>query len=238
MSATLVLEKVEGPSTSLTFLGILLDMQKMEARLPPEKLQRLKQEVSQWLVKDNATKRQILSLVGLLQHATKVVRCGRALVARMYSTVAKVQKLHYYTRLTHEFHSDLAWWYTFISLCNGVSLFQWSGSNRLPHCVLPTNVSGSWDCGSTFNGYWFQWKWPPELSPIPIMAKELAPITAESYRKNGAERSETHTHFFHLNGEKTSGTLIICDTAAVLVRSTAVNKHWKNTFISFTGHTH
>ena len=52
----LALETVEGPSTSLTFLGILLDAQKMEAHLPPEKLQRLKQEVSQWLVKDNATR--------------------------------------------------------------------------------------------------------------------------------------------------------------------------------------
>jgi len=72
----LALEIVEGPSTLLIFLGILLDTQKMEARLPPEKLQRLKQEVAQWLVKNSATKRQILSLVGLLQH----VRCGRAFV--------------------------------------------------------------------------------------------------------------------------------------------------------------
>jgi len=39
LGVPLALEKVEGPSTSLTFLGILLDTQKMEARLPPEKLE-------------------------------------------------------------------------------------------------------------------------------------------------------------------------------------------------------
>ena len=88
LGVPLTLEKVEGPSTSLTFLVILLDTQKIEARLPPEKLQRFKQEVAQWLVKNNATKRHILSLVGLLQHATKVVRYGRAFVACMYSTAA------------------------------------------------------------------------------------------------------------------------------------------------------
>jgi len=75
------------------------------------------------MVKNNATKRQILSLVGLLQHATKVVRCGRAFVVCMYSTAAKVKQLGYYTRLSHDFHSDLAWWHTFLSQWNGVSFF-------------------------------------------------------------------------------------------------------------------
>ena len=35
----LALEKVEGPSDSLTSLGITLDTQHMEARLPPDKVQ-------------------------------------------------------------------------------------------------------------------------------------------------------------------------------------------------------
>ena len=35
-------QKLEGPSTSLTFLGIVLETQKMEMRLPKEKLEELK----------------------------------------------------------------------------------------------------------------------------------------------------------------------------------------------------
>ena len=92
----LALEKADGPTICLTFLGITLDTHKMEIRLPEDKLTRIREEVSSWLQKKKATKRQILSLVGLLQHATKVVRHGRTFVARIYKTAAKVRELSYY----------------------------------------------------------------------------------------------------------------------------------------------
>ena len=77
----LALEKVEGPSTALSFLGIMLNTITMEAKLPEEKLRKLRVEVSQWVHRTSARKREILSLVGSLQYATKVVRCGRAFVS-------------------------------------------------------------------------------------------------------------------------------------------------------------
>ena len=107
-------EKIEGPSTCLTFLGITLDTARMEFRLLQDKLLRIKESLGRWLLKKTATKREILSLVGLLQHATKVIQCGRTFVARMYATAAKVKQLHYFTRLNKEFRSDIAWWHTFI----------------------------------------------------------------------------------------------------------------------------
>jgi len=76
LGVPLAVEKVEGPSTLLTFLGIVLDTVRMEARLPTDKLHHIHHQVKTWLSKRRATKRQILSLVGLLQHATKVVRPG------------------------------------------------------------------------------------------------------------------------------------------------------------------
>jgi len=66
-------EKVEGPTDCLTFLGISLDIQSMQARLPDNKLHRIHHQVASWLSRKKATKREILSLVGLLQHATKVL---------------------------------------------------------------------------------------------------------------------------------------------------------------------
>jgi len=60
----------------------------MKIRLPQDKLFRIKEVLTKWLRKKTTTKREILSLVGLLQHATKVVRCGRTFVARMYATAA------------------------------------------------------------------------------------------------------------------------------------------------------
>ena len=106
LGVPLAAEKLEGPSTSLCFLGIILDAEHMEIRLPADKLTRIKQLLITWLPRKKATKRQILSLVGTLQHATKVVRPGRAFVARMYSTAAKLRKMYF---ITKSFRSDLVW---------------------------------------------------------------------------------------------------------------------------------
>jgi len=78
----LAMDKVEGPSHCLTFLGIILDTQKVQARLPDDKLSRIKQQLSNFPTLQyfppscgyTTRRREILSLVGLLQHASKVVK--------------------------------------------------------------------------------------------------------------------------------------------------------------------
>ena len=45
----LALEKIEGPSQCLTFLGITLDSQLMQAHLPEDKLKRIRNQVAAWL---------------------------------------------------------------------------------------------------------------------------------------------------------------------------------------------
>ena len=161
-------EKIEGTATSLPFLGILFDSQKMKACLPPDKLQRTKEELLNWLAKIKATKRQILSLVGLLHHSTKVIHHGRSFVSRMYVTAAKVKELDYYTRLNINFRSDLPRWLH--------SLFRWNTTIHTFNFSIHTNTSGTLGCGAVFGNQWLQWKWPLEWQPIGIMAKELVPI--------------------------------------------------------------
>ena len=108
LGVPLAQEKVVGPTTCLNFLVITLDSERIEIRLPEDKFKRIRAEVSSWLQKKSATKRQILSLVGILQHATKVVRPGRTFVARMYSTAAKVKNWHF----TQDWLRNLSWIYT------------------------------------------------------------------------------------------------------------------------------
>ena len=120
----LALEKVEGPSTSLKFLGITFDTIHMEAHLTVDKLQRTRELVSSWMFKKKATKHEILSLIGVLQHATRIVQPGRTFLSSMYATAAKLRDLHFYTRLNKEFRSDLCWWDIFLESCNGLSLLQ------------------------------------------------------------------------------------------------------------------
>ena len=121
MGVPLAVEKVERPTTLLSFLGIGIDTVKMEARLPVDELTRICHLVDTWLHKKSATKQEILSLAGLLQHATKIVHSGRTFASRMYATAAKLEKMHYFTRLNKEFHSDLAWWHAFLQSWNGLN---------------------------------------------------------------------------------------------------------------------
>ena len=80
-------EKTEGPSSCITFLGIEIDTSANQLRLPRDKLDRLHMEMQKWLPmkrkqspRRSGTKRELLSLLGLLSHAARVVSPGRAFV--------------------------------------------------------------------------------------------------------------------------------------------------------------
>ena len=117
LGVPLASDKLEGPSTSLSFLRIVLDTDHMEIILPDDKLSRTQEMIKTWFPKKKATKRQILSLVGTLQHATKVVRAGRSFKSQIYDTAAKLRKMHFLTRLNTAFRSDLFWWHIFLQSC-------------------------------------------------------------------------------------------------------------------------
>ena len=135
-----------------TFLGITLDTQSMEAHLPADKLKRIVTLALSWLKRKKAIEREILTLVGLLQHATKVVKLGCTFITRMYATAAKVKKLSYYTRLTKEFRSDLQWWHMFLTKWNGISVLCTLYITCPQDHQIQTDASETWGCGAYFNG--------------------------------------------------------------------------------------
>ena len=115
-------------------------------------------------------------MVGLLQHATKVIKPGRTFVARMYREAARLKNLSHFTRLTKDFHSDLRWWHLFMSTWNGVSFMDCSPQTPHANYQITTDASGSWGCGAVFETQWFQLAWSTEWTRMDIMAKELVPI--------------------------------------------------------------
>ena len=58
--------KVEDPTTTLTFLGILLNTTSMEASITSERKQALLQELSSTHARKKCTKQELLSLIGKL----------------------------------------------------------------------------------------------------------------------------------------------------------------------------
>ena len=179
LGVPLAAHKSEGPSTCLTFLGIEIDSVARELRLPADKLQRLSTVLASWADRKTCLRKELESLVGLLNHACKVVRPGRTFLRRMIDLLtatgnAGISRPNHHIRLSREFRADLAWWRLFVSRWNGVGLIQPSidVSNHQFH----SDASGRWGCGAWYGLHWFQYEWDHESSLLDISVKELAPV--------------------------------------------------------------
>lgn len=171
----LAVEKIEGPIEWIIFLGIELDSRTMSMRLPEEKLQHLRRLVAQWIQKKAATKRSLLSLIGELAHASKVVIPGRVFLRRMIDRAHSRRNLDHWIRLNEDFISDLYWWHLYLEQWNGVSLLA-SHVFHPPDVMLFTDASGKWGCGATTGQEWFQCAWSERWASTNIATKELVPI--------------------------------------------------------------
>ena len=176
LGVPLAAHKTEGPSTRITFLGIELDTEARTVRLPEDKLRRLQREIRVWRGRKICTKRDLLSLIGQLQHACCVVKPGRTFLRRMIDLSSVAKELHHCIRLNKGFRSDLQWWSYFLPRWNGHSMMSGVIRERWD-ITLTSDASGSWGCGAyTSTGEWFQLKWPQSWEGVHITVKELMPI--------------------------------------------------------------
>ena len=107
--------KRDGPTTCLTFLGIEVDTITSQLCLPADKLCRLQTLLTDW--GDRKVCQELESLVGLLNHVCKVIRCGCFFLRRMLDLLHGVP-MHclcpHSIRLNRAFRLDLAWWHSFM----------------------------------------------------------------------------------------------------------------------------
>ena len=115
--------KTVGPSTVLTFLGIEIDSVSQELRLPADKLSRLRESLSQWERKRNASKHELQVIIGLLNHAAAVVRPGRVFTRQLIDASKLPRRPSHRVRLNAGCRADIAWWATFMGEWNGTALF-------------------------------------------------------------------------------------------------------------------
>ena len=94
----------------------------MELRLPQDKLARLKQLVLTWCRKKECRKRDLLSVIGVLSHAYKVIKAGRSFLIRLIDLSKAAKRPEHFIRLNRQAKSDLEWWLTFANSWNGVSM--------------------------------------------------------------------------------------------------------------------
>ena len=176
-------EKTEGPTTTLTFLGIELDSVKMQLRLPQVKLQNLTSQINYWMQNRSSSgdspkphhtgsKRDLLSLMGLLNHACSVVRPGRTFLHSLIDASTTVKHLDHHVTLRAKAKADIVWWHLFLQSWNGISILPEAD----PSHFVYSDASGSWGCGGYWKGQWFQIQWPNNWLQMHIAPKEFIPI--------------------------------------------------------------
>ena len=76
-------EKTMGPTTELKFACITLDTVSMEARLPDDKLDKCREQLSSFCFRKSVTLKELQSLIALLHFACSLVVPGRAFLHRL-----------------------------------------------------------------------------------------------------------------------------------------------------------
>ena len=171
--------KSVGPTTTLVFLGVELDSIQMSLSVPHDKLVSIKESVSRWRGLKACRKHDLLTLIGVLSHASKVVYASRIFLHRLIDLSTMAKKPDHFIRLNAEAWSDLQWWAQFMELWNGVAMLP-SVIRQPPAHTLTSDASGSWGCGTFTGSAWFLLQWAGMLKDAHIVVKELVPIVIAS----------------------------------------------------------
>ena len=118
------LYKTEGPSTSLTFLGIVINPTSFELRLPTEKVQHLQSLIREWARKRACIRKELECLLGHLFHAASVACPGQTFLRQLFGLLHMTRVPNYYVCLPAGVRADLAWWKCFLQVWNGPSFFR------------------------------------------------------------------------------------------------------------------
>ena len=102
LGVPIAVDKLVLPTTHITFLGIEIDSVDHYIRLPSDKLMELKTLLAYWIDKKKSSKCELLSLIGKLSFAAKVVKPG----AHLSATVDRSQQNSLQTSFFHRHKSS------------------------------------------------------------------------------------------------------------------------------------
>ena len=150
-------EKIEGPATCLTFLGIELDTVALEMWLPLEKKVDFLGTVGRILETNHVTSHELASVVGKLSFASRAIPAGRTFLRRLYDFMRATSSAKPYLSLIlpDSARDDLVWWAEALTSYSGRSFFYLTSGRQHMICSYKrTRVVQSASAQSTMeNGY-------------------------------------------------------------------------------------
>ena len=171
-------QKTEGPSFSLVWLGLSINT--FTIFLPLDKKSRILDILQKFLNRRRCSKRELLSLLGHLNFASRAIPAGRSFVSRLIQCSCSQPHLDSIVELSSESVRDIDMWFQLLKHWNGVSVFLENDICTSQSLQIETDASGLGFDG-IYKSHYFQGKWPPglEISPgsgISIAFQELYPI--------------------------------------------------------------
>ena len=114
-------EKLVPPTTRLEFLGVTFDSHTMTMEISNEKMKEIEAELSRWLLKTSAKRKEVESLIGKLQFLAKCIKAGRIFLSRLIHWIRNMNRTDEY-QIPMEARKDIAWWGRCSHQFNGISL--------------------------------------------------------------------------------------------------------------------
>ncbi len=109
------------------------------------------------------TKRDLLSLLGHLNFAIRIIPHGRSFISRILDLAHSVPKLSDHIALDEGCHSDLHFWLKLLNVWNGISFFYNDFAESSSSLGLFTDAALSVGFGGFHKGEWFADRWPEDF---------------------------------------------------------------------------
>ncbi len=185
------------PTQALEFLGLELDTEAMEARMPPDKILWLGDLLAHWRHQCVCRLHDLQVLIGFLQFAAQVIPHARAFIRWLIEFAATFSSDFVSRHIPRYACADIQWWSVFHSRWNGVHLIAPSQ----PTIHVYTDASGSErkGIGGSFGDFWYASRIPRRFRKRDIQFKELYAVVQATLRW-GEQWSGCHV-VFHIDNQ-------------------------------------
>ena len=164
------------PSQQIDFLGMTVDSQAMELKLPGEKIKKIRTEAQNLLTRPETPARSVAQLLGKLNVTNPALQvadlfCRSLQTCLRHSLAASSQNYQSTVRISPQAVEDLQWWIQHLTSWNGRSLI--SPASRM---MIDSDAS-LWGWGATCKGISTWGPWSPQEQTLHINCLELLAAT-------------------------------------------------------------